>query len=394
MWPATYSARLRVSSRMALPSARMRRTSAVLTSAVFWFGSPIVDCRMVCAGAALPSIRAPRAAAKPAARTRVNGVMVFFLRGFCIEPQFAPGRLPRQAGALRCRSHLFVGQSDTRIAAELLAVVVGLEAGCMDAVGGELLVAILGIAGNPDRADHLAGLVADLQAAAFGKDLVAAGADQVAHENRLLLGADLHELGGAAHGERRIGFAIGHLEPDHGGAILLLKRLQNAARLDHEHRERPAIDLGAPLENGGDNTICLIQRDGAHGVLVRGHGPAVTFRCNEHAGLLMSIACQSLPLRCLAPSPQRSQISAMTDQSTTTDNPLLEDWRGPFGVPPFGRIAPEHFMPAFDRAFAEHDTEIAAIASDAAAPTFESTIEAMERTGRTLDRVGRVFGVR
>src|SRR5689334_20660770 len=83
----------------------------------------------------------------------------------------------------------------------------------------------------------------------------------------------------------------------------------------------------------------------------------------------------------------------MNNQPTTTENPLLEDWRGPFGVPPFGRIAPEHFMPAFDRAFAEHDAEIAAIAGDASAPTFQNTIEAMERCGRTLDRVGRVFGV-
>src|SRR3954469_22971107 len=113
----------------------------------------------------------------------------------CIEPQFAPRRFPRQAGPLRRRSHLFVGQSDTRITAELLAVVVGLEAGRMDAMGGEFLVAVLGVAGDPDRADHIAGLVADLQAAAFGKDLVATGADQIAHEDRLLLSAHLHELG-------------------------------------------------------------------------------------------------------------------------------------------------------------------------------------------------------
>src|SRR5262245_66332780 len=83
----------------------------------------------------------------------------------------------------------------------------------------------------------------------------------------------------------------------------------------------------------------------------------------------------------------------MNDQQMTTDNPLLEEWRGSFGVPPFGRINPDHFIPAYDRAFSEHDAEIAAIAGDAAAPTFQNTIEAMERAGRTLDRVGRVFGV-
>src|SRR5499426_2192865 len=83
----------------------------------------------------------------------------------------------------------------------------------------------------------------------------------------------------------------------------------------------------------------------------------------------------------------------MTNQRTTADNPLLEDWSGPFGVPPFSRFAPEHFTPAYDRAFAEHDAEIAAIAGEAAAPSFPNTIEAMERSGRTLDRVGSVFGV-
>src|SRR5256885_17264824 len=106
---------------------------------------------------------------------------MFRVAWFRIEPQFAPRRLPGQAGALRRHSHLLVGQSDTRIAAKLLAVVIGLEASRMDTVGGELLVAILGVAGDPDCADHLAGLVTNLQAAAFGKDLVAAGAIEIAH---------------------------------------------------------------------------------------------------------------------------------------------------------------------------------------------------------------------
>src|SRR5215475_4466155 len=84
-----------------------------------------------------------------------------------------------------------------------------------------------------------------------------------------------------------------------------------------------------------------------------------------------------------------------TQSSVTSDdsNPLLQEWSGPFGVPPFGRIAPEHFTPAYERAFAEHDAEIAAIAADPGAPTFTNTIEAMELAGRQLDRVGSVFGV-
>ncbi len=89
----------------------------------------------------------------------------------------------------------------------------------------------------------------------------------------------------------------------------------------------------------------------------------------------------------------------MTDQDQAAkpapdgDNPLFQDWQGAFGVPPFGRTKPDHFMPAFERGFADHDAEIAAIAGEAAEPTFANTIEVMERAGRLLDRVSSVFGV-
>src|SRR5215469_1763185 len=74
-----------------------------------------------------------------------------------------------------------------------------------------------------------------------------------------------------------------------------------------------------------------------------------------------------------------------------TENPFFEAWDTPFGIPPFDRIRPAHFPPAFDRAMAEHDAEIAAITGSATAPTFANTIEALERGGRLLDRVSRVF---
>jgi peptidyl-dipeptidase Dcp len=72
-------------------------------------------------------------------------------------------------------------------------------------------------------------------------------------------------------------------------------------------------------------------------------------------------------------------------------NPLLEDWTGRFGVPPFARIKPEHFMPAFARAFADHASEVAVIAADPAAPTFANTIDALETAGQALTRVSNVF---
>jgi peptidyl-dipeptidase Dcp len=74
-----------------------------------------------------------------------------------------------------------------------------------------------------------------------------------------------------------------------------------------------------------------------------------------------------------------------------TDNPFLETWNTPFELPPFDRIQPEHFPPAFDRGMAEQSAEITAIAAESAAPDFANTVEALERSGGLLRRVGAVF---
>jgi peptidyl-dipeptidase Dcp len=72
-------------------------------------------------------------------------------------------------------------------------------------------------------------------------------------------------------------------------------------------------------------------------------------------------------------------------------NPLLAAWTTPFGLPPFGAIAPEHFVPAFEAAMAAHLAEIAAIGADPRPADFANTIEAMQRAGRLLARVNGVF---
>ena len=79
----------------------------------------------------------------------------------------------------------------------------------------------------------------------------------------------------------------------------------------------------------------------------------------------------------------------MSDPSTA--NALFEDWSTTSGVPPFARIAPAQFPPAFDYALAEHQREIAAIAGQTAKPDFRNTIEALELAGRALGRVSDVF---
>ncbi|HYW79014.1 MAG TPA: M3 family metallopeptidase [Thermoguttaceae bacterium] len=77
--------------------------------------------------------------------------------------------------------------------------------------------------------------------------------------------------------------------------------------------------------------------------------------------------------------------------SRSDANPFFTDWDTPFGVPPFDAIGLEHYTPAFEEGMKRHDREIAAIVDNRAAPSFENTIEAMERSGALLNRVANVF---
>jgi peptidyl-dipeptidase Dcp len=72
-------------------------------------------------------------------------------------------------------------------------------------------------------------------------------------------------------------------------------------------------------------------------------------------------------------------------------NPLLVAWQTPFETPPFAEIAPEHFIPAFERAFVDHAGEISAITHDPSVPDFANTITALERSGKLLAKVSSVF---
>ena len=74
-----------------------------------------------------------------------------------------------------------------------------------------------------------------------------------------------------------------------------------------------------------------------------------------------------------------------------SDNPFLTEWETPYGTPPFDQIKQEHYLPAFEKAVQMHNEEIEAIANSEEEPTFANTIEALEFSGATLNKVTNVF---
>ncbi|WP_052432615.1 M3 family metallopeptidase [Streptacidiphilus carbonis] len=72
-------------------------------------------------------------------------------------------------------------------------------------------------------------------------------------------------------------------------------------------------------------------------------------------------------------------------------NPFLSPSTLPFELPPFTEIREEHYLPAFEAGMAEQLAEVAAIAGSPEPPTFENTIEALERSGAVLNRVSLAF---
>jgi peptidyl-dipeptidase Dcp len=78
--------------------------------------------------------------------------------------------------------------------------------------------------------------------------------------------------------------------------------------------------------------------------------------------------------------------------NATHNNPLFAASTLPYRAPPLDKISNAHFKTALDAGMAEQRREIDAIANNAAAPTFDNTIVAMERSGDLLQRTSRVFG--
>ena len=72
-------------------------------------------------------------------------------------------------------------------------------------------------------------------------------------------------------------------------------------------------------------------------------------------------------------------------------NPFFTVSALPYQLPPFDQIQDAHYAPAFEKGMADQRAEVDAIANNPAAPTFENTIVAMEKTGSVLNRTAAVF---
>lgn len=81
-----------------------------------------------------------------------------------------------------------------------------------------------------------------------------------------------------------------------------------------------------------------------------------------------------------------------TDHSAfSSDNPFAKESTLPFHAPPFDKIEDSDFMPAIDEGMRRQAAEVDKIANNSAAPTFDNTIVALEKSGALLDRTTLAF---
>ena len=77
--------------------------------------------------------------------------------------------------------------------------------------------------------------------------------------------------------------------------------------------------------------------------------------------------------------------------SKPDNNPFMNEWKTPFGIPPFDKITEAHYMPALLGGIEMEKLEIQALVEKTDDPTFANTIEAFESSGQFLNKVANVF---
>ena len=96
-------------------------------------------------------------------------------------------------------------------------------------------------------------------------------------------------------------------------------------------------------------------------------------------------------LALLLAGPVTAVAQAQAPDAVAEANPLLSPSPAPDGTPPYDRIRPEHYEPAFDAAIAAAHEDFRRIAENPEPPTFANTLEEIERAGRPLARVSSTF---
>ena len=89
-------------------------------------------------------------------------------------------------------------------------------------------------------------------------------------------------------------------------------------------------------------------------------------------------------------------LSVITAQANSQamikpNNPFLHASSLDFQAPPFDKITNSDYLPAFEAGMVRHLAQVKKIANNTAAPTFENTLVALERSGAMLNRVSQVF---
>lgn len=79
------------------------------------------------------------------------------------------------------------------------------------------------------------------------------------------------------------------------------------------------------------------------------------------------------------------------EETVLKDNPFMEEWDTPYGVPPFDKIKPEHYLLAFEEGMKQQKENIEAIVNSTEEPTFANTIIPLEYSDELLNKVSMVF---
>ncbi len=115
----------------------------------------------------------------------------------------------------------------------------------------------------------------------------------------------------------------------------------------------------------------------------------MNYECITNNNNNMKKKLMTLGISAAVLSTSMMQLTSCTEAQR--ENPLLQESTLPFGAPDFSKIQTTDYLPAFEAAIQQKRDEIAQIVENKDSATFENTILAFEESGKTLDRVSRVF---